>query len=306
MAMGENLTIVCHSGTGRASSVQLHHHPRAYSSPEGYRIEAMLGRGRQSAVYLAWHSRFSRSVALKVAGRTQLESLHPRRDFSQEYSLAAGIIHPSVLQILDHGADDNQAWLAMEYVPGGRLARNIAPLAPSQIVSRLRQVATALAQVHAQRLVHRDVKPANLLVRGDGSLVLGDFGCVCRQDEVESSRRGTIVGTPQYAAPEQSLGGPAAPAADVYSLGVLLYEWLHGRTLFCGETVTELFCQHQLAPIPRLGVQQAAWQPLLDAMLAKDPGQRHPDGQAVLAALEQHEPVLLLSPGHHGQATAQT
>ncbi len=104
----------------------------------------------------------------------------------------------------------------------------------------------------------------------------------CRAGSAGPAPPGTLVGSPRYAAPEQSQGAPAAPAADVYSLGVLLHEWLTGRPPFGGETPAEALAQHLLVPIPRLPAARAQWQPLLDALLAKDPARRLPDGQAVL------------------------
>jgi serine/threonine-protein kinase PpkA len=124
------------------------------------------------------------------------------------------------------------------------------------------------------------------LLRGDGSLALADLGCARERGKAGPLPAGTVVGTPRYAAPEQSAGAPADPSADVYSLGVVLYELLCGQPPYPGTTLTELLCQHLLAPVPRLPLQRGAWQTLLDAMLAKDPCERLPDGQAVVEKLQ--------------------
>lgn len=166
------------------------------------------------------------------------------------------------------------------------------------MASWLRQAAGALDSIHRLGWVHRDVKPANLLLRANGTLALSDFGCACRRGEGASSQEGAMVGTPRYAAPEQSRGAPADPAEDVYSLGACLYEMLCGHPLYPGETPTELLGQHLLAPVPRLPSQLASWQPLLDAMLAKDTRQRLADGHAVLRQLQRIQSLQHPRPEH--------
>jgi serine/threonine protein kinase len=175
----------------------------------------------------------------------------------------------------------------MEHLQGGDLARRLRePLPREQALSLLRQAAGALAQLHRQGLVHRDVKPANFLLRADGSLVLADFGLVAeagQQDVVP----GTLVGTPRYVAPEQLQGAPAAPAADVYGLGVLLYEMLCGRPPFAGETLAEVLAQHLVATPAPLPAALADLQPLADRMLAREVHTRLPDADAVLGLMGQ-------------------
>ena len=177
----------------------------------------------------------------------------------------------------------------MEVADGGHLGMQTAALHPSRAVLLLRQAAAALGRLHEQGWVHRDVKPANLLLRADGSLALADFGCARRRGTIDAQPPGSVAGTPRYAAPEQSQGAAAQPPADVYSLGAVWYEMLCGQPLFPGETLTELFCQHQLAPVPRLPAAHGAWQALLDAMLSKDPRGRPGDGNALLLELQRVE-----------------
>ena len=262
----------------------------------GYRLEAVLGRGRHSVVYLARQPRASRKIALKVTRRTSLQG----KNLEGEFAVQAALAHRHVIQVFDHGESGGDAYLAMEYATGGPLAPNGGGGGEARTASLIGEAASALAWLHQNGWVHRDVKPGNLLLRADGSLALGDFGCACRTGDARALPAGLVVGTPRYAAPEQSEGAPCSPAADVYSLGVCFYEMLAGKPLFPGETLAELLGQHMQAPIPRLAVEHAAWQPLLDAMLAKDPAQRPRDGQAVLAELKRTQ-LSLLRP--HGRGS---
>jgi serine/threonine protein kinase len=165
------------------------------------------------------------------------------------------------------------------------VARHVGAVGAAGALALLRQAASGLAWLHRQGWVHRDVKPANLLLRANGSLALGDLGCAARTGDMGGAPPGTMIGTPRYAAPEQTEGAPAQPAADVYALGACLFELLCGSPPYPGETSMELLGQHLLAPVPPLPLEHAPWQPLLDAMLAKDPALRLPDGAAVLAQL---------------------
>ena len=250
-------------------------HPTALG---GYRIEAVLARGARSIVYLAQDPYASHRVALK----TRPVSLG---GYGREFALADALPHPHIIGALGHGVDGQVAFLAMEYAAGASLA-NRGPLAPARVFSLVVQAAIGLDRVHRRGWVHRDVKPANMLLRADGSLALADFGSLCGQGDADSPRS-RVAGTPVYCAPEQCAGEPAAPAADVYSLGAALHELLCGRPPFPGQTPTELLCQHLLAPVPVLPAAHGAWQPLLEAMLAKEPGRRLADGEAVLEKLRQ-------------------
>lgn len=247
----------------------------------GYRVEAELGRGRCARVYRALDLAHGRTVALKVTGRAALLQAGGCADFSGEYAALHVMARRGVVGTFGHGASGDHAFLSMELV---------APFQTRNVFTLASRAATALGHLHQQGWVHRDVKLANLLVRGDGQVVWGDLGCGCRKGAGGASSgmaSHRILGTPKYAAPEQSTGATAQPTADVYSLGVVLYEILAARPLFAGETLTELFCQHQLAPVPLLPLAHQAWQPLLSAMLAKAPALRPPDGQAVARAVAQ-------------------
>lgn len=253
----------------------------------GYERGRLLGRGRHSHVYLATTADRSCPVALKVASRTGAHAVGTGRGFGAEFKVMKDLAHPNMIRGLDHGVCNGQAFLAMEYAEGGTLAQRADRPDLTEALTMLRQATAALAWLHQHDWVHGDVKPANLLLRADRSLALSDFGCIRRRGEPAQDQ--ALVGTPRYAAPEQSECAAADPAADVYSLGACLYEMLSGHPLYPGETLTELFCQHLLAPVPRLGSEYAALQPVLDAMLAKEPRHRLPDAQAVQQELRRIE-----------------
>jgi serine/threonine protein kinase len=252
----------------------------------GFELEDVIGRGRRSVVYLARRQGDAQRVALKVVRKTQLQGPGAAKAPAQEYEMLAALAHPHVIRPIGHGEAGEIAWLAMEYASGGSLGRAKTPLDAARTATLLREAAGALAWIHEQGWVHRDVKLANLLLRADGTVALGDFGTACRIGTAAQESPGTVIGTPRYAAPEQSEGAAAEPAADIYGLGVCLHEMLTGRPPYPGETLTELLGQHLLAPIPQLPPEHAPWQPLLDAMLAKDPSQRPSGAQAVLSGLQ--------------------
>jgi eukaryotic-like serine/threonine-protein kinase len=247
----------------------------------GYRLLRPIGGGRRSSAWLARDVVRRADVVIKLAPASG-------RGLQHDWAVAARVQSPHLVRVHGHGHAGPWSFLAMEHVEGGDLARRLrAPLERAEALSLLRQAAQALAQLHRQGLVHRDVKPANFLLRGDGSLVLADFGLVAAAGQSDGAGRGAIVGTPRYVAPEQLEGAPASPAADVYSLGVLLYEMLCGRPPCPGETLMEVLAQHLLATPAPLPPELADLQALVDRMLAKEVHCRLPDGDAVLGLLGQ-------------------
>jgi serine/threonine-protein kinase PpkA len=207
------------------------------------------------------------------------------RNLGTEFRAQAGLSHRHAIEVYECGTQDGEGFLAMEYATGGCLAR--AGVERARLHALFTQATQALTALHWQGWVHRDLKPAHLLLRADGRLALADFGCARKRGQAGDEPAGAVIGTPRYAAPEQSHGAPAEPTADVYSLGVCLYELLSGKPPYPGETLTELLGQHLMAPLPRLPKGQAAWQPLLQDMLAKDPRDRPADGAAVLERLQR-------------------
>lgn len=248
----------------------------------GYRVLRQIGQGRRTTAWLAWDLNRRANVVLKLEAA-------PGASLDRDRAVAARVESPRLVRVHGHGRTAQWCYVAMEHVPGGDLAgRMRAPLPRAEALRLFAQAADALAQLHRQQLVHRDVKPANFLLREDGSLVLADFELVVEAGTVDAAAgEGALVGTPRYVAPEQLQGAPAAPAADVYSLGVLLYEMLCGRPPFPGETLLELCAQQMLATPAPLPAPVADLQPLVDCMLCKEVQYRLPDADAVLGRIGQ-------------------
>jgi eukaryotic-like serine/threonine-protein kinase len=244
----------------------------------GYRFVRPIGRGRRTCAWLVFDLNRRAHVVLKLEAAPGASVLH-------DGAVAARVQGPHLVRVLGQGRTAEWNYLAMEHVAGGDLAAHLGqPMALDKAASLLAQAAEGLSQLHRLGLVHRDVKPANFLLRADGSLVLADFGLVT-QAGATGAAPGTLVGTPRYIAPEQLQGAPAAPSADVYSLGLLLHEMLCGRPAFAGETLTEVLAQQLIAEPARLPASAAVLQALVDRMLCKDPQGRLADADAVLGLL---------------------
>jgi serine/threonine-protein kinase PpkA len=246
----------------------------------GFELLREIGTGRRSSAWLAHDAARRLDVVLKLQPAS-VSTLH------REWAIAAQAAGDDVVQVHGHGRAGEWEYLVMEHLSGGNLAGRIRRgCTQGEAMALLAQCAAPLARLHAQGIVHRDVKPANFLLRADGGVVLADFGLAAPAGTCAPSLgQGAIVGTPRYVAPEQLQGAPATPAADVYGLGVLLYEMLCGRPPFAGATLMEVLAQHLMADAPRLPDTHAALQPLLDRMLAKEVQRRLPDAGAVLGLL---------------------
>jgi WD40 repeat protein/tRNA A-37 threonylcarbamoyl transferase component Bud32 len=269
--------------------VQVSDDPQVGTELAGYRIESLLGRGGMSVVYLAEDLRLKRRVALKLlaAGLAEDESFRDR--FLRESELAASLDHPNIVPIYEAGTTEDLLFIAMRYVEGRDLKERIRRhrLDPADAARILGQVASALDAAHARGLVHRDVKPSNLLLdtgaRPDGSdhVYLADFGLTKRvSEETGIADDGHLMGTIDYVAPEQIAGEEIDGRADLYSLGCVLYECLVGRPPFRGDSdVAVVFAHLEIEPSPP-SAQRPELPAALDAViaraLAKDPQQRYP------------------------------
>jgi serine/threonine protein kinase len=239
----------------------------------GYRFIKKLSASNHSAVYLAAKESTGQEVILKVLRQVPdlADSIGAFDRFLQEYELIAEIDHPNIVKIYDLGVGDDHAHIAMEYLNAGDMKQRIAGgINEPDAVRYLRQIASALARVHAVGILHRDLKPGNIMLRRDDSVALIDFGLAKRMRlEMEITDSGEIFGTPYYMSPEQGHGNCIDLRSDIYSLGVIFYEMLTGKKPFRAETAMGIIYLHAKAPVPLLPPRFARYQALLNMMLAK-------------------------------------
>ncbi len=253
----------------------------------GYRIESLVARGGMGVVYRATDLSLHRHVALKLIAPELAEDDRFRRRFLRESQLAASLDHPSAVPIYEAGDHEGTLYLAMRFVDGRDLAtflRHDGPLGPERSLLLLSQVAGALDAAHRRGLVHRDVKPGNILVDDDGHAYLTDFG-VSKQLGGDTTDTGRMVGTLDYIAPEQIRGQPVNGRADQYALACVLYECLAGMPPFRRETEGEMLWAHMQEAPPRLAGRPAL-DPVLARGLAKDPDDRYETCTALIEAAE--------------------
>jgi eukaryotic-like serine/threonine-protein kinase len=256
----------------------------------GFRCIRRLSAGVTTDPYVAESERAGSLVALKVARDRQDEhqSLDVFRRFLQEYEIAQRIANPAVVRLYDLGVSDEHAWLVMEYFALGDLRRRIrSALSPREALRFAVAIAGALGAVHAAGVLHRDLKPGNVMLRADGSIALIDFGL--SKDAalaLDVTDTGTIFGTPHYMSPEQGHAEPLDARSDLYSLGVILFEMLTGEKPYRADNPMAIVYKHRREPVPRLPRQFAAVQPVLERLLAKAPADRYADAHAAAEALE--------------------
>ncbi len=244
---------------------------------KGYRFIRRLGSTEHSGVYLAEREAEPLLVVLKVLRHSaDGDSVGAFDRFLQEYETIADLHHPNIVKIYDLGVADDHAHIAMEYLDGGDLRQKIdSGVGRKDAVSYLRQIASALSAVHAQGVLHRDLKPGNIMLRKNGSIALIDFGLAkSAKLESEITDKGEIFGTPYYMSPEQGHGNGVDERSDIYSLGVVFYELLTGRKPYIADTAMGIIYKHAMARIPLLPLRFAEYQMLINMMLAKAPEDR--------------------------------
>jgi len=262
-----------------------------------YEVERTLGGGGMAIVYLARDRELGRPVALKVLAETLADDAQIRQRFVREARLAARLSHPNVVRVYDAGEEGGRPYIVMECVDGesvAELLRREGAQASDRVAELGAQACAGLEHAHRAGLVHRDVKPANLLLTEDGTLKVADFGIAHAVGGTRVTEVGTVLGTAAYLPPEQALGEAVTPASDLYSLGTCLYELLAGEPPFQHETLGALFSRREAGPPPRLeGVP-----PRLDAAimhcLERDPKDR-PASAADLACLLAASPATAVT-----------
>ena len=267
--------------------------PRLGTVIAGYRMEERIGRGGMGVVYRAEHLNLRRRAAIKIIAPDLAESEGFRERFTREARIAAALQHPNIVTVYDAGEVDGLLYLAMQYIEGEDLAamlRRDGRLRPYRAVDVCRQVAAALDAAHAMGLIHRDVKPANVLIEGRTAF-LTDFGLTKRLDgtHAQLTRAGDVVGTIHYVAPEQIEGTQVSARSDVYSLGCLLYHCLSGQVPFARETDVAVIYAHLSEEPAKLSSVRPELPEGLDAVIAKaldkSPDRRFPScGDMISAA----------------------
>jgi serine/threonine-protein kinase len=256
-----------------------------------YVIKRKLGSGGMADVYLAEDQELGRRVALKLLDDRHASDEQFVERFRREAQSAAGLNHPNIVSIFDRGRAEGTYYIAMEYLDGRTLKELLVRNGPTPIpiaIDYARQILGALAFAHRNGIIHRDIKPHNIVVGGDGRLKVTDFG-IARSGASQMTEAGSIVGTAQYLSPEQARGAPVDPRSDLYSLGIVLYEMLTGKVPFTGDTPVEIAMKH-LSQIPEPPSSLRPEVPHdLDAVvlraLAKDPDQRYGSSEEMDADL---------------------
>lgn len=254
----------------------------------GYRLIQPLGRGGMASVWLATQESLDRSVAIKILDPPRAAGEEWLQRFASEAHTIARLDHPNVVGIFDVGrTSDGRPYYTMPYLPNGDLSTRIPYADPAALLDVLRALADALGHAHEQGIIHRDVKPENVLFDRFDRPLLADFGIAL--DSIPGHRitqSGAMVGSSNYMSPEQARGLPLDGRSDLYSLGVLCYEMLTGELPFRGSGPLSVALAHLEARIPRLPAQHRAWQPLIDRALAKQPAERPQDAAQFLALLD--------------------
>lgn len=270
----------------------------------GYKIKGVLGRGGMAVVYLAEQESIGREVALKV-----LAPDHNDATFSERFLIEAKIIsqlsHPNIVTVFDAGVHQGNHYMAMEYVKGKTLSDARDELTLAQRIDVIKQIADALEYAGSKGYVHRDIKPENIMRHEDGRAILMDFGIARSLDTTKGlTVTGKAIGTPYYMSPEQTKGLKVDPRADIYSLGVVLFQMLVGRVPYDGPSFVAVGIKHISEPIPVLPPGLEAFQQIINNSMSKEPGHRYQTAKELKSALEAlPETVLNKSPAKQNMAS---
>ncbi|MDA0183790.1 protein kinase, partial [Solirubrobacter phytolaccae] len=259
-----------------------------------YRLERRLGVGGMATVQLAFDTRLERLVAVKLLAEHLAEDSAFITRFRREALAAAKLVHPNIVQVFDFGTDTHsqRQFIVMEFVDGNscaELLRDRGPMAPRDAVEILTQACRGLDYAHRNGVVHRDIKPGNLMVNNEGVVKLADFGIAKAAEQSDITKVGSVLGTAAYLSPEQARGEPAGPASDLYALGVVSYQLIAGRLPYEAASLTDLARLQEAGAPPRLDLEVRDVPPTLAAAIARaldrDPARRYADAAEMEDAL---------------------
>ena len=255
----------------------------------GIRVLRMIGEGGMSRVYLASREGDDDPLVVKILRSEVTGDKHVLERFVEEYNLVERIRSRHVARIYGHGVSGELAYLVMEFFDGGDLNKRLhgEAIKPEEALQIFRELMFALGDIHEKGILHRDLKPQNLMFRSDGSLAILDFGIAKHIDSIDRTGHGEILGTPRYMSPEQVRGVTLDLRTDIYSAGVLLYQMLTGTHLFDGETAAEVALHHLNTHPPELPQDLAIYQRLLDKLLDKDRDARFRNADEVIGYLSR-------------------
>src|SRR6188508_612068 len=259
-----------------------------------YRLDAQVGAGGMSTVYRAFDSTLERRVAIKLMHRDIAADSDQLERFRREARAVAQLSHPHIVGVIDAGEEDGRPYIVFEYVEGETLKdriRRLGRLPVDEAIAYAIEIARALSAAHARGIVHRDVKPQNVLVDEEGSAKVTDFGIARSMDDSGLTAEGRVLGTTDYVSPEQALGHDVNGQSDIYSLGIVLYEMLTGEVPFKGENHVAVAMKHVKDQLPDVQAKRpevsATLASVLDHMTEKDVAHRYSDVPSLVADLEE-------------------
>src|ERR671936_583560 len=292
-----------------------HPHNRAMSSQVGtllsgrYRLDAQIGAGGMSTVYRAFDTVLERQVAIKLMHREIAADRDQLERFRREARAVAQLNHPHIVGVIDAGEEDGRPYIVFEYVEGETLKeriRRMGRLPIEEAIAYAIEIARALGCAHQNNIVHRDVKPQNVLIDVEGSAKVTDFGIARSLDEEGLTADGRVLGTTDYVSPEQALGHAVTGQSDLYSLGIVLFEMLTGDVPFKGENQVGVAMKHVREQLPDVQLRRpevsSALAAVVDRATAKDLDQRYADDRELIDDLED---VLAIETARSGQATGE-
>src|SRR5919108_5995484 len=274
-----------------------------------FRLDEKIGAGGMSTVYRAFDPTLERQVAIKLMHRDISTDPDQLERFRREARAVARLNHPHVVTVIDAGEDEGAPYIVFEYVEGETLKDRIrrhGRLPVTEAVAYAIEIARALGAAHERQIVHRDVKPQNVLIDEEGSAKVTDFGIARSLTEEGLTADGRVLGTTDYVSPEQALGHDVGPQSDLYSLGVVLFEMLTGDVPFHGENQVAVAMKHVREELPDVLMRRpeasSALASIVDRATAKDLDRRYQDDAELIADLEE---VLAIETARSGQATGE-